>query len=133
MQKLKVKAQKIFNAYIRRRDSRDGFFTCISCGKNKPVEQMHAGHYIPQKKSSLLRYNESNVNGECNYCNLFDEFHLINYRKNLIDKIGEDMVKYLEENQNAIKKWSRAEIEEIILTYKNKDDEKPVLIRDFDF
>ena len=115
--KLTAKAQKVFNAYIRQRDSRDGYFTCISCGKTLPVEQMNAGHYVPVKNSSALRFNEFNVNGECQYSNGFDEFHLIGYRKNLIDKIGEGMVLYLEQNSRLIKKWSRTELNEIIETY----------------
>ena len=115
--KLTAKAQKIFNAYIRQRDSQDGYFTCISCGKTLPVEQMNAGHYVPVKNSSALRFNEFNVNGECQYSNGFDEFHLIGYRKNLIDKIGEGMVLYLEQNARTVKKWSRTELNEIIETY----------------
>jgi len=115
--KLTAKAQKVFNAFIRSRDSQDGYFTCISCGKTLPVEQMNAGHYVPVKNSSALRFNEFNVNGECQYSNGFDEFHLIGYRKNLIDKIGEGMVLYLEQNSRLIKKWSRIELNEIIETY----------------
>lgn len=116
--KLTAKAQKVFNAFIRSRDSQDGYFTCISCGKTLPVEQMNAGHYVPQKNSSFLRFNEYNVNGECQYSNGFDEFHLIGYRRNLIDKIGLDMVEWLEANARVTKKWSRTELNEIIERYK---------------
>jgi hypothetical protein len=116
--KLTAKAQKVFNKYVRERDSENGYFTCISCGKTLPIEQMNAGHYIPQKNSSLLRFNEYNVHGECISDNGFNEFHLINYRKNLINKIGQEMVDWLEENQRTIKKWTRIELEEIIEKYK---------------
>jgi len=116
--KLTAKAQKVFNAFIRDRDSENGYFTCISCGKTLPVEKMNAGHYVPQKNSSFLRFNEYNVNGECQYSNGFDEFHLIGYRKNLINKIGQEMVEWLEENQKTIKKWSRLELNDIIEKYK---------------
>jgi hypothetical protein len=116
--KLTAKAQKVFNKYVRERDSENGYFTCISCGKTLPIEQMNAGHYIPQKNSSLLRFNEYNVHGECISDNGFNEFHLINYRKNLINKIGQEMVDWLEENQRTIKKWQRSELEEIIEKYK---------------
>ena len=115
--RLQAKAQKVFNAYIRKRDSENGYFTCISCGKILPTEVMNAGHYVPQKNSSFLRFNEYNVNGECQYSNGFDEFHLIGYRKNLIDKIGQEMVDWLESNQRTIKKWTRAELNELIEKY----------------
>ena len=116
--KLTAKAQKIFNAYIRQRDSENGLFTCISCGQVKPIELMDAGHYVPQKNSSALRFNEYNVNGECKSCNGFDQFHLIGYRKNLINKIGIEMVEYLETHNREIKKWSRTELLQIIKDYK---------------
>jgi hypothetical protein len=116
--KLTAKAQKVFNKYVRERDSENGYFTCISCGKTLPIEQMNAGHYIPQKNSSLLRFNEYNVHGECISDNGFNEFHLINYRKNLINKIGQEMVDWLEENQRTIKKWQRNELNDLIDKYK---------------
>lgn len=111
--KLTEKAQKVFNAYIRNRDKD---LPCISCGGWH--DSWDAGHYVPVKNGSFLRFNELNVNKEGKSCNGFDEFHLIGYRKNLIDKIGEDAVKWLEENRRVVKKWSRAELEEIIEKYK---------------
>lgn len=114
---LTAKAQKVFNAYIRQRDSKEGYFTCISCFKTLPIESMNAGHYVPVKGGSALRFNEYNVNGECQRCNGFDQFHLIGYRKYLVMKIGEDKVTKLEEDRNKVYKWSRTELEQIIKHY----------------
>ena len=116
--KLTAKAQRIFNAYIRERDSRNGFFTCISCFRSMPTDQMDAGHYVPVKGGSFLRFNEYNVNGECKRCNGFDEFHLIGYRKHLIMKIGKEMVEWLEKHRFEVKKWTRTELNEIITKHK---------------
>jgi hypothetical protein len=116
--KLTAKAQKVFNAYIRQRDSQDGYFTCISCGQTKDVIVMDAGHYVPVKGSSALRFDEYNVNGECKGCNGFDQFHLIGYRRNLIDKVGERKVMELEQQHRLIKKWTRTELNEVIERYK---------------
>lgn len=118
--KLKSKAQKIFNNYIRARDSKDGYFTCISCSKTLPVASMNAGHYVPVNNASALIMHEWNVNGECEGCNCFDKFHLIGYRRNLIDKIGPDAVKWLEEHSRDLKKWNRSELEELINDYNLK-------------
>jgi len=115
--KLTEKAQQVFNKYIRERDSQDGYFTCISCSRIQPVEKMNAGHFVPVKNGSFLRLNELNVHGECQYCNCFDEFHLIRYRKNLIKKIGLENVEWLEENSRTVYKWSREELEYIITKY----------------
>lgn len=115
--KLTAKAQKVFNAYIRRRDSQNGYFTCISCLETKTVDLMDAGHFVPVKRSSALRFDEYNVNGECKRCNGFDEFHLIGYRRNLCDKFGEGVVLFLESQSRLLKKWSRQELNEIIEKY----------------
>ena len=47
----------------------------------------------------------------------FDQFHLIGYRRNLIDKVGERKVMELEQQHRLIKKWSRTELNEIINQY----------------
>jgi hypothetical protein len=120
LSKLMAKLQVVFNSYIRSRDSEDGYFTCISCSKDKPKDQMNAGHYVPVKGCANLRFNEWNVNGECISCNGFDEFHLIGYRRNLIEKIGADAVKWLEDNRHTVKKWTCSEIEELISYYSDK-------------
>lgn len=109
--KLLEKAQKVFNAYIRHRDSE---LPCISCGKYRTLQ---AGHYVPVRGGSYLRFNEWNVNGECEYCNGFDEFHLIVYKKRLADKIGMDAVEWLESNRHQVKKWTREELNDIIKKY----------------
>lgn len=115
--KLTAKAQKVFNSYIRSRDSEDGYFTCISCGRTLTTDLMDCGHYAPVKQSSFLRFNEYNCSGECKKCNGFDEFHLIGYRKNLINKIGLEMVEWIDANYRTPKKWTRFELEEIIKKY----------------
>lgn len=114
---LMKKAQVVFNKYIRQRDSSNGYFVCIACGKEHPVSKMNAGHYVPVKNSSLLRFNEMNVHGECVTCNLFDQFHLVGYRKRLVDKIGLDSVSWLDAQARITYKWTRHELEEIIETY----------------
>lgn len=115
---LTSKAQKVFNSFIRQRDSQDGYFTCISCGQTKPVSEMDAGHYVPVNNGSFLRFHEDNVHGECKGDNGFNQFHLVPYRKNLIEKIGLERVEWLEANQRTVKKWTRAELLAIIEKYK---------------
>lgn len=116
--RLTAKAQQIFNRYIRTRDSQDGYFTCISCNQVYYTELMDCGHYAPVKQSSYLRFNEYNCSGECKRCNGFDEFHLVGYRKNLINKIGQEMVEWIEANYRTPKKWTRLELNELIEKYK---------------
>lgn len=122
--KLLNKAQKIFNEYIRLRDSdANGNFVCISCGKLKPKSQLQAGHYFPVGQNQALRFDERNGNGECLHCNYYSGQHLIGYRKNLIRKIGEPEFKKLEMDMLVGKrghKWDRFSIIEIIEKYKEE-------------
>jgi hypothetical protein len=109
--KLTAKAQRVFNAWIRRRDADNG---CISCGK--PID--HAGHYLSAGHHGALRFNEINVNGQCLRCNNFLHGNLINYRIGLIKKYGENKVLMLENCRNITKRWSRIELLSIIKTYE---------------
>lgn len=109
--KLKRKAQTVFNTWIRKRDKD---LPCISC---KKARVSHAGHYIAQGSSSLLRFNEKNVNGQCVGCNTFKHGNLLEYRMGLVERYGLNVVKELESKRHEIKKWKRWELEEIIEKY----------------
>ena len=117
--KLLGEAQKIFNRWVRERDQDE---PCISCGKWH--DKWDAGHYVPQGSSSFLRFHEDNVHKEGSYCNAFDKFHLVGYRKRLIEKIGIDKVEWLENNRHHVKRWSRIELEQIISKYGNNQTTK---------
>jgi hypothetical protein len=116
--KLKADCQKIFNEYIRLRDSGK---PCISCGG---FGEMQAGHYYAVSGYDGLRFDEDNVFCECVRCNCFDESHLIGYGSNLINRIGIERYKALQERATLYKKfgkkWSRSEVEELIRIYKEK-------------
>ena len=110
------KAQFEVNKFIRLRDSNE---TCISCGHDfANGRQAHAGHFVPVSKSSLLRFNERNINKQCNVCNDHLSGNLIPYKENLIKKIGLDEVAYLEKNQRALKTWTIEELKEIVKYYR---------------
>ena len=111
---------RAFSRYIRFRDSNgDGTFTCISCGRRLPVEYAQCGHYYPRANMST-RFYEDHCHSECVECNCFDQNHLEGYRRNLIEKIGEDRVVELDKRAKEIKKWSHHELEEQIEYYKEK-------------
>ena len=110
--KLKKKAQDVFNKWIRERDKDLG---CISCG----AIGSQAGHYFSSGHYSSLTFSEINVNLQCTRCNMFLHGNLIHYRQGLIKKYGEKKIIQLEEDSRyGIKKYSRQELEEIIMKYK---------------
>lgn len=115
---LKAKLQIVFNSYIRKRDEGK---PCISCGQFK---ELQAGHFYTMKGYDGLRFNELNVHGECAYCNLFDDMHLLNYSAHLPGRIGEENCRRLEQQAKEYKKngykWSRTELEGLIKYYSEK-------------
>jgi hypothetical protein len=122
--KLKKDLDKVFNRYIRFRDTEDGYGVCISCGHGKPFEELDAGHFYAKQGYDGLRYNEDNVHAECRKCNRFDDSHLISYHDNLLGKIGNAGMAKLKYDASCYKaggfKWNRAELNEKIIEYKNK-------------
>lgn len=119
-------ATKYFNRFIRQRDSKDGVFTCISCGVMKSVDKMHAGHYLSAGHHAVVRFDERNVHGQCHHCNTFLHGNLLNYRKGLERKLGLIQVADLElKSRMKGYKWDRFALIDIILTYqkKSKTDE----------
>lgn len=96
-------AQASVNKYIRMRDYGK---PCISCG-NLPQQKlggtMDAGHYRSRGSASHLRFNLLNIHAQCVKCNRFNSGNAVDYRINLIDKIGIDNVNKLETNNEPRK------------------------------
>jgi len=108
-------AQQVFNKYIRLRDKGQN---CISCGK-KPLKQ-NAGHFYNANDHWSVRFNELNVHLQCEHCNTYLSGNLINYRENLLKKIGIEDFELLSSEANKTRKFTVNELKEIISTYKQK-------------
>ncbi len=94
-------AQKAFNTYIRYRDRNQ---PCISCGTESTDITYCAGHYRTRGGAPHLRFNQFNVNLQCNmYCNLKLSGNIGEYRINLIKKFGLVKVEEIENTNNGAK------------------------------
>lgn len=110
-------AQDACNAYIRERDKDQG---CISCGTQKPNVQYAAGHYKTRGGSPELRFHPMNIHKQCNqYCNKQLSANIVNYRPNLIKKIGLKNVEWLE-GEHKLQKLTIDDIKEIKAYYKEQ-------------
>lgn len=109
-------AQKAFNAYIRKRDEKDG---CISCDRMNAAKY-DCGHYRSTGAAGHLRFNEDNAHKQCaRPCNQDLSGNPIEYRIRLIKKIGVERVEALENNNETVK-WSIDDIKAIKEKYKAK-------------
>ena len=106
----------MFNEYIRKRDVS---LKCVSCPHSGDTRQWHAGHYRPAGNVAILRFDERNVHKQCSICNNHLSGNLVNYRKELINRIGLDQVEELEAT-NDPKQYTVEDYSEIIKTYKLK-------------
>lgn len=102
-EELKTKAERLkeaqaaVNRYVRLRDWRLG---CVSCDKGPDWRgQWHASHYRSVGAAPQLRFNLKNIHKACSVCNNYLSGNIMNYRPELINRIGEDRVTELECNQ----------------------------------
>ncbi len=121
---LKGDLQKVFNEYIRLRDTRHDkgtkYFVCISCETPKALTDMNAGHYWSVGGFPSVRYDEDNVHGQCIYCNCHQHGNLIAYNRNIIQKIGSERYQKLEIRAKSKSKLMAFEVEYLINEYKDK-------------
>ena len=111
------KLDRVFALYIRLRDAMDGgYCRCISCGRIKPFAEIDCGHYH-SRTHMATRYDEDNCHGECHYCNRMSADHLIKYRENLVKKIGQQKVDWLNVKAHSTKHFLDSELEGMIEYY----------------
>lgn len=95
----KREAQAAFNKFIRLRDKD---LPCISCGSmfndNDLItgSRWDAGHYRSRGANPELAFIEDNCHKQCTRCNRQLSGNVTNYRINLIKKIGQDRLEWLE-------------------------------------
>ena len=112
-------AQYQFNKFIRLRDRKD---PCISCGTF--TAKWDAGHYKSVGAYPELRFDEENCHKQCARCNQQMSGNIIEYRKNLINKIGIEAVERIEgPNRNEGAKITIDEVKAIKEIYRKKAGE----------
>lgn len=108
--------ERVVNAYVRERDKGK---PCISC--NKPVKPglLQAGHYRSVGAAPQIRFHEDNIAGQCTHCNHHKSGNQIEYRINLIKRIGPERVEALE-NNNKPALYTIEDAKRIKLEYREK-------------
>ena len=104
--KLKAKAEKLFHAWICKRDRG----VCFTCGK----QGNQAGHFLHGK----LDFEPLNLHCQCAGCNHYKSGNLGMYAIRLIDNYGQVIVDDLIYRSNQVHKYTRDELEKIIEKYK---------------
>jgi hypothetical protein len=113
-------AQSAINGFVRIRDYGK---PCISC--NKPMDwntyggKVDCGHYRSRGAAGHLRFNLFNMAAQCHYCNRYMSGAVVDYRINLIRRIGIERVERIEQD-NSTRTFSKEYLERIKRIYNKK-------------
>ena len=117
---LKTSLMIVCHKFIRERDK---FLNCISCGA-KWHKDFQAGHFFKAELYSNLKFNEFNINGQCQKCNLRKDGNPDGYRKGFIERYGVEKLKELDQLALDYKqedfKWDRSKLVEQRKYYNKK-------------
>lgn len=108
------------HTYIRLRDKGK---PCISC--DTPYnDTFQATHFYKSELYSNLRFNEMNIHGGCQKCNLFKDGNESGYRVGFLKRFGADQLQKIDEIALSYKqesfKWNRSELTELNKYYCRK-------------
>lgn len=115
----KRRARSAFSEYIRKRDTKDGWGNCITCGANKPYEELDAGHFR-KATGSLTLFDERNVQAQCIRCNRFEDGRQYDHGKELEKRLGVEPVEELTFLSRQTHHFTIEELEEIVQKYRQK-------------
>lgn len=111
------KLDTIFSIYIRRKNSINEIAQCITCGKKDHWKKMQNGHFM-SRKHYATRWDEDNVEVQCMGCNVYRYGEQYLFAKHL----GEDKANELLVKSRQIKKFTDADLLDLIDLYTNKVD-----------
>ena len=111
-------AQTAFNAWVRERDAK---LPCISCGRHHQGKY-DAGHYRTVGSNPALRFEPLNCHRQCSPCNTHKSGDIVNYRIELVKRIGAELVEWLEGPHEA-KRYTIEDLKQITAEYRAKTRE----------
>lgn len=111
-------AQAAFNAWVRERDAK---LPCISCGRHHQGKY-DAGHYRTVGSNPALRFEPLNCHKQCVPCNQHKSGDIVNYRINLVLRIGAEAVTWIE-GPHEPRKYTIEDLKAIKAKYRAKTRE----------
>lgn len=110
--------QQAFNEWVRLRDAD---LPCVSCGRHHDG-QYHAGHYRTVAANPAIRFEPLNVHKQCAPCNNHKSGDIVNYRIELVKRIGAEAVEWLE-GPHEPKKYTVEQLKAMTAEYRAKTRE----------
>ncbi|UXZ98883.1 recombination protein NinG [Pseudomonas phytophila] len=110
--------QQAFNEWVR---ARDADLPCVSCGRHHQGKY-DAGHYRTVGSNPALRFEPLNCHKQCSPCNTQLSGNIVNYRIELLRRIGADKVDWLE-GPHEPQKYTVDELKAMTADYRAKTRE----------
>ena len=104
--------QLVFNKWVRVVKDKDET-CCISCKRPRGGFTEHCGHFKTVSAAGSIRYHPDCGNLQCYRCNVELSGNVVEYRKNLIEKIGIERVEWLESEAGKPRKYTIAELKDL--------------------
>lgn len=105
--------QQAFNEWVRHRDAA---LPCVSCGRHHEGKY-DAGHYRTVGSNPALRFEPLNCHKQCVPCNQHKSGNVIEYRLELVRRIGIDKVEWLE-GPHEPQKYTIEELKALTAKYR---------------
>jgi len=121
-QSAKKKLDEVFSRWIRLKDAdRNGYCTCVTCGKFDHWKKMQAGHYV-SRLYMATRWVPENVHVQCPSCNLFKKGAMDEYALFIISKYGQEQLEKLNMAKKRTAKFHSYDLEAMIKVYERELD-----------
>lgn len=112
-----TKLDAIFSKYIRLRNAKGGIATCYTCGKKDHWKKLQNGHFMSRRHYST-RWDETNCQVQCYGCNVGMQGNQYIFGMKLNADHGECTSEELMHQSRQIRKFTDAELLEMIEHYK---------------
>lgn len=120
--KLKTQFWDVFSLYIKKKYTKDGILKCYTCGAELVIgtSNCQGGHYYTKKGFPALYFHENNVRTQCYHCNISLGGNVNIFREKLLQEIGEEGIRELDEKRHGQIKITKSEYLNLISIYKEK-------------
>jgi|TARA_R100000479_G_scaffold96594_1_gene47839 hypothetical protein len=114
--KIVKKLDAVFSQYIRLSNAdKNGYCTCVTCGKKYHWKQIQAGHFMSRKHYST-RWLEDNVKPQCYGCNVMQQGQQYKFSKYLGNNLSEELYNKSKE----VVKFTTDELQDKITYYSEQ-------------
>jgi hypothetical protein len=115
----------VFSLYIRHKNSKNGYCTCYTCGKQLEIKHIQNGHFFSRSHYGL-RWAEINCKPQCYVCNVLLNGNYPIYSIKLSEEIGLEQIKEMEKSKD--RKFMLYDLKETLIFWVYKLQEMKVEI-----